>query len=577
MRISLLRKTVGLRSDTLVTAFAVSFVPALLPAFFLVDPMFSLTSSFAAEVQPVTGISSESPRASATPDTATALDTAITPGTAADLADWINARFRHLWSEQKVTPEFCDDLTYLRRVSLDLIGRIPGIAEIREFEADSRPDKRARLVQRLLSDPDDPARLSPLAAEHFARVWRRVLLPPGSTGIASAPQLESWLRDQLAQNVRYDQMVRKLVVARGEESRQEQVFYQAIGATPEAEATEFSRIFLGVRIGCAQCHDHPFAAWRQRDFWGMAAFFSGLRFEGSQMAGNPSMNARFLNDDGASGMLEHKGKTYTAKVLWKDEPVVIPKDRRPRDLLADWMTSPEHPTFAANAVNRVWQALLGRGLVIAADDLDLETEEGRALVEEAGRRFAAGGFDLRELISSICRSEPYQCVTSATGEETVDLEFGARPLKSMGPEELFASLEQALLLPVSRSSEDAARHNGEMQELVRRLSETSGRTPEEYAAGVPQTLLMMNGPLLSRATDLERSHTLRGVVEAPFLTDKERIETLYLATLSRRPAPAESQRLLAYVQSRPTLEEQCQAYADILWALVNGPEFVLCQ
>jgi hypothetical protein len=309
----------------------------------------------------------------------------------------------------------------------------------------------------------------------------------------------------------------------------------------------------------------------------MAAFFSGVRFEGRPTDDNPARNVRFLSDDGASGTLEHKGKTYTAKVLWSDDPAVIPKDRRPRDLLADWMTSPEHPTFAANAVNRVWQALLGRGLVIAADDLDLETEEGRALVEEAGRRFATGGFNLRELISSICRSEPYQCVASATGGETVDLEFGARPLKSMGPEELFASLEQALLLPVSRTSEDAARHNGEMQELVRRLGETSGRTPEEYAAGVPQTLLMMNGPLLSRATDLEQSHTLRGVVEAPFLTDQDRIETLSLATLSRRPSPSESRRWLAYVQSRTTQEEQRQAYADILWALVNSPEFVLCQ
>ncbi|SFH74309.1 DUF1549 domain-containing protein [Planctomicrobium piriforme] len=494
-----------------------------------------------------------------------------------ELSTWLNERFRQIWTSQQLQPVLCDDATYLRRVSLDLIGRIPSVGEIREFEADPSPEKRARLVEKLLSDPQDSAKVSPLASEHLARAWRRVLLPPDSTGAAAGPQFEPWLRSHFAKNTPYDQIVKGLVTARGEGSRDEQVFYAAIGATPEAEATEFSRIFLGVRIGCAQCHDHPFAPWKKQDFWGMAAFFNGLKFGDNMVVDNRVTRVGNLNDDDATGSIVHEGKTYAAKVLWADQPIALSKDRRPRDLLAEWMTSKEHPTFAANAANRVWQALMGRGLVEAVDDLDLASADDRALAEDLGRQFAAADFNLRWLISGICRSEAYQCDSRASDGDVVGVESGRRSLKALSPEQMFASLEQSLLLPVSTSNQDAARHNGEMGQLVQRLDESIGRSPEEYTAGIPQTLLLMNGNMLARATDLERSHTLRGVVEAPFLSDDERIELLYLATLSRTPERQEQARLVAYVERHTEEQKRKAAFGDILWALVNSPEFALCR
>jgi len=494
----------------------------------------------------------------------------------ADLADWINDRFHHFWNEQQVTPQFCDDFTYLRRVSLDILGRIPSIAEIREFEADTSPEKRGRLVERLLRDPKDSSRMSLLAAEHLARVWRRVLLPPGASGAGRGPELEAWFRDQLVKNVSYDQLVRQLLTARGEKASGELPFYLAAGGTPEAEATEFSRAFLGIRIGCAQCHHHPFTDWKQSDFWGMAAFFSGLKLGRIRVVDTMTVADEILNDDDSQGIIAYEGVTYPAKVLWTDEPVTLTSKKRPRELLADWMTAAEHPTFSANAVNRIWQALLGRGLVAAVDDLDLESDDTRALVDDFGRQFAASHFDLRELVSAICRSEPYQCGSWTSSLEIADLRKGTRPLKALAPEQMFASLEQALSLPVSSSLSDAARHNGEMDQLVQRLSETSGRSPEEYHAGIPQTLLLMNGSLLKRATDLEQSHTLRGILDAPFLTNAERIEILYLATLSRKPNAMERNHLLDELEKRSSENDRRSLFGDLLWALVNSPEFVLC-
>lgn len=518
-----------------------------------------------------------SPPGSAVTRAAADTESAAFQNASDDLTLWINGQFQLLWKQHQVTPEFCDDLTYLRRVSLDIIGRIPSVAEIREFEADRSPEKRARLVEKLLSDPQDSTRMSPLAAEHLARIWRQVLLPPGASGAALGPELESWLRDQFASNIPYPQIIHQLLTARGEEAQKELQFYLAAGQTPEAQATEFSRAFLGIRIGCAQCHNHPFADWKQQDFWGMAAFFSGLKLGRVRVVNNAVVQDDILNDDDAKGVISYEGVDYSAKVLWEDRPVAIAADTRPRELLADWMTSAKHPTFSANAVNRVWQALLGRGLVAAADDLDLEPAASRVLVDEFGRQFVAVHSDLRILVSSICRSEPYQCVTFTTAGAAADPQNGSRPLKAMSPEQMFASLEQALSLPVSRTSGDAARHNGEMTQLVQRLGETAGRSPEEYIAGVPQTLMLMNGPLLARATDLEQSHTLRGVVEAPFLSDAERIEILYLATLSRRPVKGEQERCLKEIQNCSSETDRQSVFGNLLWALVNSPEFALCQ
>ena len=496
-----------------------------------------------------------------------------------DLVNWLDERFDQIWSDQGVNPQVCDDTTYCRRVWLDLVGRIPSVIETRAFLEDPSPDKREELVDRLLADPDASNRLNELHAEHMARIWRRVMLPPGTTGADMGWAVEPWLEQQFRENRPYDEMVTQLLTARGEEARAEAMYYQAVGGTPEAEATEVSRVFLGVRIGCAQCHDHPFTDWKQGDFWGMAAFFNGTTAQGMAVPGfNGETNQLGLSDDGATGVIEHEGKTYAAKALWSAEPVSLTEEQKPRDALAEWITAEDNPTFAANAVNRVWQHLLGQGLVSPVDDLDLALPEERALVlDDLAEKFAASGYDLRWLIAGICKSKAYQCEAYVQEGEHVTLLYGRRPLKTMTPEQTFDSLEQALHLPVSRSSEEAARHNGEMQQIVQRLDESLGLNPDDYTAGVPQTLLLMNGSLLAKATDLEKSRTLRAVVESPFFSQDYKLDTLYLAAFTRPPSSREREMLREHLGQYMSEEERKAAYGDIFWALLNSPEFVLCR
>jgi hypothetical protein len=150
-----------------------------------------------------------------------------------------------------------------------------------------------------------------------------------------------------------------------------------------------------------------------------------------------------------------------------------------------------------------------------------------------------------------------------------------RPLKTLTPEQVFDSLEQALMLPVGRGNPESARFSGQGAILMQRLNEAFSDNPDQFRAGIPQALLIMNGVLVSTATDLEESRTLRAVVEARFLEPKNKVETLYLAALTRRPDARELDKMLSHVQSQPGEDERREAYADIYWALLNSPEFVL--
>jgi hypothetical protein len=269
----------------------------------------------------------------------------------------------------------------------------------------------------------------------------------------------------------------------------------------------------------------------------------------------------------------NQGLSYTAKLLWSDEPLKeIPAGKSPREVLAEWMTAPENPNFAATAVNRTWQYLCGRGLAGSVDDLDRVSAGERRVLDELATLFVESGYDVRWLITGICQSRIYQQAyrSDAAEEES----FTHRPLKTLLPEQVFDSLEQALALPIAKA-DNGPRYNGERAQFVARLNESAPETPIDYKGGIPQALMLMNGKLTAEATNLESSRTLRAVVEAPFLSSEDKIETLYFAALTRRPSEEEMTYLLNHVRQQSGDEEQQQAYSQILWGLINSPEFVL--
>ncbi len=467
---------------------------------------------------------------------------------------------REVWGEP---PPQCDDLTFARRIHLDILGRVPSVSEIRDFQ-DLGEDRRDLLVEQLLfAAAPRAATYGRLSAAHLARQWRQVLVPPGTTVSGSPRPLERWLAERFSTRTPFDEMMGQLAaISTGESAGQ---YYRLLGSSPENYAGHVSRVMLGVRIECAQCHHHPFSDWKQDDFWGLAAFYSDLPRSGDDP--NASSSTR------TPGSIEYEGEVYSAKLLWSRDPIEQPSLVL-RTQLSKWMTAKSNPHFASTAVNRFWQHLVGRGLYADVENLDEAKPGERAFLDELGRRFAEDGYNVNRLLAGICKSSWYQSVVGDA--ESADHAF-ARTLKVISPEQVFDSLEQSLLLPVSRIDPTAPRWTGDRMQLVSRLSETVGATPEDYASGIPQALLLMNGKMTSDAIDLDRSRLLRAVLESPFFNRNDRITTLYLAVLTREPTYDEMQALAEYLDSKPNDDARDRAYGEILWALLNSPEFVLCR
>jgi hypothetical protein len=497
---------------------------------------------------------------------AAGLAAAAAPVRAADpaeeLAARIDRRLAERWAAAKVEPApLADDAAFLRRVYLDVVGRIPSVPEAREFLDDPAPDKRRKLVDRLLG--------SPAAADHFARVWRAWLLPDAGVnrfGIALAPGFEAWLRDRLAANTGYDKMVRELITsapAGGEEAlllraggggMGPQAFAVALENKPENLAGRTARLFLGVRIECAQCHDHPQATWTREQFWGFASFFATGR-RGLQI---PSTDKRVPPSylDGT--------------------PAELKSASEGRNALADWMTRPDNPYFAKAAVNRVWAYFFGVGLVEPVDDLSDDNRPSHPeLLDELARAFAANKFDLRLLARAVVLSRAYQTASTLPRPGADDPRlFARRQVKGLSPEQFYDSLVQAT---GHRTPTDGPAANQEALDRATFLGRFTHATerPTEVQTSLLQALALMNGRLVADATHPERGETLAAVADAPFLTTRDRIEILFLATLTRPPRAEELATLSAYVESGGPYRDRRRALADVFWALLNGGEFLL--
>src|SRR5579871_4157112 len=290
---------------------------------------------------------------------------------AAVLAAIIDRYVSAAWEANKVQPApLANDAEFLRRAYLDLAGRIPSVAEVRAFLEDPRRDKRQRLVEQLLEGPRYVA--------HFTNVWRSLLLPETMNNLQTsflAPGFEAWLRDKLQQNTAYDAMVRELLTLPMDGPNRNAfrpvngsvsspiAFYLAKEVKPENVAAAVSRVFLGVKIECAQCHDHKFADWKREQFWSFAAFFAGLQRQG---------NGDFVNagrEVADRRELTIPGTDHTVQAVFLDGTQPAWKSNTSaRATLAEWMTRKDNPYFARAAVNRLWSYFFGSGIIDPVDE-----------------------------------------------------------------------------------------------------------------------------------------------------------------------------------------------------------------
>jgi hypothetical protein len=519
------------------------------------------------------------------------------------LAATIDEHMTRRWKDNHLQPAPpADDAEFLRRVYLDLAGRIPSAGEARRFLDDKKPDKRQQLVEDLLGGPAH--------VTHWVHVWRTLLLPelktieegPASFFGRGGYAFEAWLRKQLEEDAGYDRVVRELLTAPVESltaagtdvfgpvgtAPSPMPFYLYKKAQPENLAGSTARLFLGVRIECAQCHDHPFGKWKREQFWGQAAFFAGLEAPGDPRQPRPLRD----NPDKREISVPGTDKVVPARFLdgtapkWQDKISA-------RQALADWITAPNNPYFARAAANRLWAYFLGTGLKEPVDEMVGDTAQDNdptGLLNELATALVAHDFDMKFLMRAITASKVYQLASARVpGQEDNPREFTHVAVRGLTAEQLFDSLALATgyrerppapdvigvfpaVAPAGVPPSDPFR-----EQFLARLANPAEKATESQTS-IQQALALMNGAAVAGAHSPARSRTVTALVDLPLLSTADRVETLYLATLSRKPRPAELERMVKYVDQGGAREDgkdppQVRALGDVLWVLLNCAEF----
>ena len=471
-----------------------------------------------------------------------------------------------------------DDAEFIRRVYLDLAGCVPPVIDARDFLDDNRPDKRLIWIEMLL-DGRKPTRKPDAFTTHFTNVWRAWLLSrvDSERTAVLGPETEKWLQNRLKDNFQYDRLARQLITEnptvlsdnrmaarrfrRGRGGEVPSLFDQINEGKPENLAGTTSRLFLGVKLECAQCHnDRSGGNWSQTEFWSFAAFFADQ--------GNQSSDQRTISVPG-------KNEVVHARFLQGAEPTFKPGDNS-REVMADWLVSPTNAFFARAGVNRIWSYFFGIGLIDPVDEQgDHNLPSHPELLDELARQFTDHQFDLKYLIRAVVASQAYQRTSAVGSFNTEDRRlFGRMNIRGLSAEQLFDSLAEVTEFENTRRGAAGQLNNGNTltprQQFLSRFSHQYNAT--ETPTSILQALYLMNSPFVTERTSLERNDTLMTLAQQK-TSHARRVETLFLVVLSRKPATAELNRCVEYLDRGGVFDDHRQALADIFWALINCAEF----
>ncbi len=484
----------------------------------------------------------------------------------------LNAAVHAGWDAEQLTPApAAPDLLVARRLSLALVGSVPSLEEVRQFEALPPGEQLPWWLDKLLAD----RRHADYWAERLARMT--VGTEDGPFILFRRRRYVAWLSDELHKNRPYDALVRDIIATSGLWTDRPASNFVSVTARPALKnrpdpvrlAGRVTRAFLGLRIDCAQCHDHPFADWKQTEFEGFAAYF-----------GQTHLGLGGVTDGPADGPEEYRVEDPDTREMVAVPPSVpyapdaLPAHGSRRQKLAAWVTSPRNAYFSRAIVNRVWALLTGRPLVAPVDNLETEGPPP-AILQLLADDFTAHGHDLRRLIRLIAASDAFARDSRAPHEltEAHDRAHAAFPVTRLRPEQVSGSVLQSAAL----TTNDAQAHIllrlmrfGQQNDFLERYS---GRVEDEFdnAGGtIPQRLLLMNGDVVReriKATPINAS--LRVAQLAP--SDGAAVEAAFLVTLTRRPTPAEAAHFAGRVGEREL--SRPQRFEDLWWSLVNATEF----
>jgi Protein of unknown function (DUF1549)/Protein of unknown function (DUF1553) len=514
------------------------------------------------------------------------------------LRDVIDAEVAAVWKQEKVEPAPpADDAAFLRRIYLDLCGVIPTYEEAKAFLDDTAPDKRAKLIDKLMDDPR--------YARHQADVWDMVFFgrnPPGYQ-TDQRDQFIEWLRDQFAKDTGYDKICHAMLSAKGNSVDDGAPMYLVqYKKEPADAAVAITQTFLSVQLQCARCHDHPFEKWKQLDFYGMAAFLSRLDVI---EVGKKDKTTKWAIAEKSTGELMYSGPAKDQKAGQKGEPVApkflagdvlkepeLPKDfkevefkngKEPpppkfsrKDALADWVTAKDNPYFARSAANRVWAQFMGRGIVHPVIDMGPGNKPSHPrLMDALTAAMRDHDFDLKWYIRELVNSRTYQLASTGPVEAMLPRWFERARVRPLSAEELVESwriatgYDAAMIAKGEGEKLKKERFYGLTWDYMRRFFGTPTTGAGDFEGGLQEHLFLDNGQV-SQLITRDKGGLLDSLMKSDQPWD-QRVERLFLSVLSRRPTPQEAQKFVEYFKTGKDNDEG--RVTDAIWTLMTCSEY----
>lgn len=507
------------------------------------------------------------------------------------------------WRDFEIRPApGVDDSTWCRRVYLDVIGRIPTIEELQQFDAERGSDKRAKLVERLLYDD----RYTEEYANHWSTIWTNVLIGRGGgndrRSLVSRDGMQKYLRDSFAINKPYNKMVFELVTATGSTKPGTDNFNGAVNfliekinednATLATSST--SRIFLGQQVQCTQCHNHPFNQWKQQKFWEFNSFFRQTRSLRRFVSGTRDIDhAELVNQDFAGEANDpsdalifyelRNGLTRVAYPVFTDGTEIgksgYLSDINRREELGRLMLESEY--LDKMAVNRIWSLFLGFGFTKPIDDLGPHNPSSHPeLLNRLGEEFRKSSYDVKQLITWITASKPYGlAAVLGSNNEIDDPSIGEMPkfsrfyLRQMSAEQLYQSMVAATNAASKGSYEEQEQERRRwMQQFVVAFGTDEGDEATTFNGSIPQALMLFNGDLTKNATSIGKGSFIDRLA-ATGRSPQDRLTKLFNAGLARRPTKTEVRIAGQLLRARGGNEKEM--LQDMWWALLNSNEFIM--
>lgn len=472
----------------------------------------------------------------------------------------------------RMTPsELCSDEVFLRRVSLDVTGTLPSLELFERFTKDQSPDKRAKLIDELL----DRKEFTETWVMKFAELLQ--IRTDDNNGMSYKATLLyfNWLKDRIANNVPMDQIVRELLSATGGTFVNPSTNFYQIERNALKLTENVAQVFMGMRIQCAQCHNHPFDRWTQDDYYSFASFFTQV---GRKRAADPRESIIYNRRSGETNHPVYK-KPMPAKFLGGATPIIKSGQDR-REILSEWIASPDNPFFARNLANLVWTHFFGRGIIEPVDDVRVTNPASNPeLLDELSKRFTAYNYDFKKLVRDVCNSRVYQLSTRPNATNESDLgNFARSQLRRMRAEILLDAISQVTNtknkfqgLPLGARAvqiADGRVSNYFLTTFGRATRETVCSCEVKMEPNLSQALHLLNGDVINK-------RITQGNVVKSLLDEGKNpgtiIERLYVLCFSRKPREDEKANLLAALEGE---EDKKVALEDVFWAILNSKEFI---